>query len=298
MIRVRVPATSANMGAGFDSMGIALGMYNTLDISKIPSGLEVINLNSRDYIPRDASNLVYRSMQMVFDKVNYKAGGLKIVQNSQIPVTRGLGSSSACIIGGMLAANVLSGRQLSYHDILDLSVQLEGHPDNVTPALFGGFCVSAMDNGKTVFNSSKLKSSLKFAVMIPNFFVATKKSRGALPEAVTHRDAVFNVSRAALFASSMISGNIDNLKTAVQDKLHQPYRSNYIDGMDEIFEKTYELGARATYLSGSGPTILSILDGGYNPFRVGMHNFFRQTSRKWNCYILSIDNVGAVVREL
>lgn len=298
MIRVKVPATSANMGAGFDSMGIALGMYNTLEISETAQGLEVICTNVRDYIPKDKSNLVYRSMRKVFEAVGYREKGLKIVQNSQIPVTRGLGSSSACIIGGMLAANILSGRKLTYPEILDLAVQIEGHPDNVTPALYGGFCVAAMDGQKTAFHSTKIKPGLKFAVMIPNFFVATKKSRGSLPDMVAHKDAAFNVSRAALFAVSMVSGDFGNLRTGVQDRLHQPYRKGYIDGMDEIFEKTYSLGAKATYLSGSGPTILSVLDGNVRSFREGMQAFFRESSRKWSCCVLSVDNVGAVVREL
>lgn len=298
MIRVRVPATSANMGAGFDSMGIALGMYNTLDISETDAGLEVICVNSRDYVPRDKGNLVYRSIKRVFDEVGYCERGLRIVQRSDIPVTRGLGSSSACIIGGMLAANVLSGRRLSYPEILNLAAELEGHPDNVTPAMYGGFCVAATNGGRTYFQSMKIASHLKFAVMIPDYFVATRKSRGTLPEAVTHKDASFNIAHAVLFAMSLVSGNVDNLREGVRDRLHQPYRSAYIDGMEEIFDKTYELGAKATYLSGSGPTILSVLDSDYTVFRQRMTAYFRDRAHRWSCRVLSIDNIGAVLQEI
>lgn len=297
MVRVRVPATSANMGAGFDTLGIALGLYNTLDITEIESGLEVYSKRGKDYIPRDENNLVYRAANLVFEKVGYKCSGLRIIQASDIPVTRGLGSSSACIIGGMLAANVISGRKLGYDEILNLAVGLEGHPDNVTPALYGGFCAAMVKDDKTFFKSVKLNSRIKFAVMVPDFFVPTKKSRGALPDTVSHKDAVFNVSRAVMLAMAMTDGDMSVMKFAVEDKLHQQYRKNYIDGMEEIFDMTYRLGSKATYLSGSGPTIVSVLDGGYNKFSAEMCDFFRQNSHNWTCRILTIDNVGAIVRD-
>lgn len=297
MIRVRVPATSANMGAGFDSMGIALGMYNTLEISEIDEGLEIVCKSPTEFIPKNKNNLVYRAMRRVFDEVGYRVRGLKIVQNSEIPVTRGLGSSSACVIGGMLAANALSGRRLSYRDILDLAVEMEGHPDNVTPALYGGFCVAARGGGHTFFRSEKIDANLRFAIMVPDYFVATNKSRGTLPEAVSYKDASFNIGHAVLFAASLISGDFENLREGVQDKLHQPYRSAYIDHMEQTFEKTYELGSCATYLSGSGPTILSVLSGGCAEFRAGMETYFRSLPHSWSCRILSVDNVGAVLSE-
>ena len=176
MIKLRVPATSANMGAGFDTLGVAVGLYNRMMIEEIPEGLEVINKNTQSFIPQDTSNLIYRAMAELFDYVGYEQKGYRITQDSQIPMTRGLGSSSACIIGGMLAANIISGRQLSYQEIIHLAAKMEGHPDNVGPALFGGFCVSLMDDDKTIIKSTKLKSHIKFAVIIPDFFVATQAS--------------------------------------------------------------------------------------------------------------------------
>ena len=196
MIKLRVPATSANMGAGFDTLGVAVGLYNRMMIEEIPEGLEVINKNTQSFIPQDTSNLIYRAMAELFDYVGYEQKGYRITQDSQIPMTRGLGSSSACIIGGMLAANIISGRQLSYQEIIHLAAKMEGHPDNVGPALFGGFCVSLMDDDKTIIKSTKLKSHIKFAVIIPDFFVATKKSRGVLPSKIDFKDAVFNVGHA------------------------------------------------------------------------------------------------------
>lgn len=295
MIRLRVPASSANMGAGFDTLGVAVGLYNRMEIEEIPEGLEIINKNTQSFIPKDKNNLIYRAMLYLFDHVGYNPKGYRIVQNSEIPMTRGLGSSSACIIGGMLAANIISGRTLSYDEIIHLAAKMEGHPDNVGPALFGGFCVSLTDGDKTIIKSTKLESHIKFAVIIPDFFVATKKSRGVLPSRVDFRDAVYNVGHASMFQAAMLSGDMKALEMGVKDKLHQQYRKNYVDGMEDIFEKTYSLGSHATYLSGSGPTILSILDGDYDKFSRGMQEYFRENSLEWKCMILPIDNVGAVV---
>ena len=234
-------------------------------------------------------------MDMVFNEVGYTPNGLRITQESRIPMTRGLGSSSACIIGGMLAANVISGRQLKYNEILNLATAMEGHPDNVAPAMYGGLCVAAKIDGKTVVNSEKLLHNIKFAVMVPDFFVATRKSRGVLPETVEFSDAVANISSALMFYSSLVRGDLDSLRYGVGDRLHQPYRKHCIDGFDEIFEMTYQCGSYATYLSGSGPTIMSVIDGDDCTFRGKMEKFFSDNARKWRCMILECDNVGSVI---
>ncbi len=296
MIYIRVPATSANMGAGFDSLGIALGLYNTMRISEIDSGIVVYN-NSKDFIPTGERNLIYRAMCRVFDEVGYQKKGIKIIQNSDIPVTRGLGSSSACIIGGMLAANAISGRQLKYSEILNLATDMEGHPDNVTPALFGGFCVATREDGKTIYSSNKLRAGLKAAVMVPDFFVSTKASRGALPENVTLQDTSYNISRASLLTSLLINGKYDDLKCAVKDKIHQDYRKTNIPHFDAMMERSYELGAKATYLSGSGPTMVSLLSDNYDAFEKGMTGYLESLGEKWRVSVVSVDNVGAILKE-
>lgn len=298
MIKLKVPASSANMGAGFDTLGVALGLYNRITVEEIPEGLEIINKNANSFIPRDGNNLIYRAMMYLFEHTGYAPKGYRITQNSKIPMTRGLGSSSACIIGGMLAANIISGRTLSYNEIIHLASKMEGHPDNVGPALYGGFCVSLTDGDTTIIKSTKIKNNIKFAVIIPDFFVATKKSRGVLPSKVDFRDAVYNISHASMMQAAMISGDMSSLKIAARDKMHQQYRKSYVDGMEDIFEKTYSLGSKATYLSGSGPTVLSVLDGDYDRFYRGMREYFENNSLRWKCMILPIDNVGAVVSEV
>lgn len=155
-----------------------------------------------------------------------------------------------------------------------------------------------MDDDKTIIKSTKLKSHIKFAVIIPDFFVATKKSRGVLPSKIDFKDAVFNVGHASMFQAAMLTCDMKALEIGVKDKLHQQYRKSYVDGMEDIFEKTYHLGSHATYLSGSGPTILSILDGNYDEFKAGMEEYFKTNGLEWKCMILPIDNVGAVVSEI
>lgn len=297
MICVRVPASSANMGAGFDTLGIALNLYSVVEVAERKSGLEIISNTGGDTVHNDKHNLIYRAMERVFERTDYHPNGLFIRQTSKIPMTRGLGSSSACIVGGMLAANVLSGRQLSYKDILHMASQMEGHPDNVGPALYGGLCISANIDDRTVVKSTKLVNDLKYVVMIPDFFVATKKSRGTLPDFVSRQDAASNISSSLMLYHSLVTGDFSELKYGVSDKLHQPYRKSYIDGFDDIFEKTYENGSLATYLSGSGPTIMSIIEGDGKEFAYKMENFFRLSSRKWRCTVLECDNVGSVVWE-
>lgn len=297
MVWVRVPASSANMGAGFDCMGIALSLHNTICVEECESGIIVENKSPDEFIPTGESNLIYRAAQVVFKKTGYHAGGIRIIQNSEIPMTRGLGSSSACIIGGMLAANVISGRKLSYPEILDLAAEMEGHPDNVAPALYGGFCTAITDGGHTIVKSVKIEKDLAFVAMIPDFFVSTKKSRCTLPEMVSHKDAAFNTGRAAMFALSLAGGDMQNLKAAVQDRLHQPYRSSYIEHMEETFKKAYKNGAYAVWLSGSGPTMTAVIDRKNPEFVRNMNAYFRRNEHKWRCRKLIIDNVGAIVRQ-
>lgn len=297
MVWVRVPASSANMGAGFDSMGIALSLYNEIGIEECAGGIIVENRNPGEFVPTGENNMIYRAAKRVFDETGYRSDGLKIIQNSRIPMTRGLGSSSACIIGGMLAANVISGRKLTYGEILNIASDMEGHPDNVAPALYGGFCTAVRDGAQTVVNSVKIEQPLCFVAMIPDFFVSTRKSRVSLPENVSHKDAAFNAGHAALFAVSLATGRLDRLRTAVQDKLHQPYRAGYIEHMEETFSNAYKNGAYAAWLSGSGPTMIAVIDKSNTDFITNMNAYFVRNEHKWRCKRLGVDNVGAIVCE-
>ena len=258
MIRIDVPATSANLGAGFDSLGIALTMQNRVWMEESDS-LEITRTDSTD-VPRDSSNLIFWAASHLYEICGKKLPGLKIVQENNIPMARGLGSSSACIVAGILGANRFLGNPLSHTDLINLAAKIEGHPDNTSPALSGGLVASAMEGERVYSVSVPVSEKIRFAVMIPPFELKTEKARAALPKEYSREDAVYNLSRSGLMTASLFSGELQNLRVAVQDRIHQPYRSSLIDHYDDVFRMSYELGSLGTYVSGAGPTIIAMID--------------------------------------
>ena len=296
MVKVRVPATSANMGPGFDSMGIALGLYNYVTAEEKGTGLVIDILDdTRNFLARDERNLVFRSMKAVFDKVKYPIKGLHLTLENNIIVTRGLGSSSAGIVSGLVAANELSGNQLSVDELLFMAAEIEGHVDNVTPALLGGFTVTVKNKNNIKYVKSDIKDDLCFAALVPDFFLQTKKARGVLPRSVSHRDAVFNTGHSALLAASLMSGKYENIRTAVGDKLHQRYRKKLIPNMDDLFSFCYEKNALGVYLSGAGPTIVAIVHRDNKMFEQEINSILYNEISGWKLYMLDADNQGATV---
>ena len=195
-IKVSVPATSANIGSGFDALGLAVTLYNTVTFEES----EVLDISSADgtRIPRGESNLVYRSAKGLFEKVGKQIPPLKITQTNPIPMARGLGSSSACIIAGLLGANRMLGDVLNTQELLTLATSIEGHPDNVAPALLGGLTSSVFEDGKVYSVKRNVDETLCFAAIVPDYKLLTEAARAALPKEVSHKDAVYNLSRAAL----------------------------------------------------------------------------------------------------
>ncbi len=296
MIKVRVPATSANMGAGFDSLGIALTMYNYVSIEKIsgPTEIKVIG-EGESFLPTNENNLIYKCVEKIFKEAGEKMVNIRLVMENNIPITRGLGSSSASIVGGLFAANALLQEPFSKEELLNMAAEIEGHGDNVTPAVFGGFCVNVPSKNKINYIKAPVKDDLEFATFIPDFFLQTKKSRAALPEKVLHRDAVFNVGRSALLTASIISGKYENIRTSMGDRLHQDYRKKFIPGMGEIFDLCYNNKALGVYLSGAGPTIIGILNGRSSAFVEKVEPTLNKKMKNWHLSILKADNEGAVI---
>ncbi|MBR5135040.1 MAG: homoserine kinase [Clostridia bacterium] len=258
MIKVTVPASSANLGAGFDALGLALTLYNTVWMEEA-DGCHIESVDGSD-IPTDESNMIYQAAKLLYTRCGHPFRGLHIMQENRIPMTRGLGSSSACLVAGLLGANTLLGSPLSREDLLDLAAELEGHPDNVAPAMRGGLVTSVMEGGKVRSVSVPVSDRIRFAVFIPDFELKTSVARAALPETVSRDDSVYNLSRAALMTASLFSGSLENLRFAVQDRLHQPYRFPMIAGAEQIFFLSYDLGGYAACISGAGPSILAIVD--------------------------------------
>ena len=295
MIKVRVPATSANVGAGFDSLGLAVSLYNEFTFEEA-NKLEIISLDGA-LIPTGPSNLVYRSAKAVFDQLDIPMPGLRITQQNAIPMARGLGSSSSCIVAGILGANAMLGNKLTPRQMLTMATGIEGHPDNVAPAMLGGFVTSVFDEGQVYSVKKQIDTSLVFAAFIPNFKLLTEKARAALPQNVSHKDAVYNLSRAALATAAFCDGDYELLGVATKDKLHQQYRLPLIPGGDEIFAMANDLGAYATYISGAGPTIMAVVNKEDELFfeRAEAAMQDDEKMRAFALHRLLADNIGAVV---
>ena len=251
-IKVSVPATSANIGSGFDALGLAVTLYNTVTFEES----EVLDISSADgtRIPRGESNLVYRSAKGLFEKVGKQIPPLKITQTNPIPMARGLGSSSACIIAGLL------GDVLNTQELLTLATSIEGHPDNVAPALLGGLTSSVFEDGKVYSVKRNVDETLCFAAIVPDYKLLTEAARAALPKEVSHKDAVYNLSRAALVPAAFCEGRHDLLAIATEDKLHQPYRMPLMPGSKEVFDMARLCGAKAVYVSGAGSTVMAVAE--------------------------------------
>ncbi len=297
MIHVKIPATSANVGSGFDSVGFALKLYNEIWVEEAPAGvLEIESLGGDKNVPKDENNLIYSTIADFFRNERKELPGLRIKQKDNIPFTRGLGSSAACIAGGLLIANKLAGTNYSKKELAVMAARKEGHPDNTNPAIFGGVVSGAMTEGSMVYVKMNMPEKLIYAVMVPDYYVSTQKARAVLPTDVPLRDAVFNCQRAALLTASIATGRFDNLRVAVDDRLHQPYRKELIPGLYSIFDESYHKGALATFLSGAGPTIISLLEKkDMESFDKGMKIFFEHAYGNWKIDYIAPDNDGAQI---
>lgn len=303
MYSIRVPATTANLGAGFDSIGLAFKLYNHLDVCEQDNGLTIHIENPGKYVPEtDEHNLIYRAFRRFFDETGKPApGGVKLVQRDFIPQASGLGSSAACIVSGLLAANAMSGGNVGLDDIAGLAARMEGHPDNSTAAIFGGLTIGTLDGNKLEYVKLDVPrlSELAFAVIIPGFALPTIQSRGVLPESYPRVDAVFNISHAALTVAAFASGEFAKLKTAMRDRIHQPYRLPLVPGMEQVFSAAESAGALAAFLSGAGPAIIAVVHrDGVRAFEESIRGSIAGMDDNWTVNILEADTAGAVVEEI
>lgn len=293
MIEIIVPATTANVGPGFDCLGIALDLYNKFYFEEIENGLIIEGCDNKY---KNEDNLVYSSMRYYFDTVkpDRVPNGVKIVIEDNIPICRGLGSSATCIVAGVLAADALTGTNLSKDELLKIACEIEGHPDNVAPAIFGNMMVCITDGDDLHYDVVKVPEELKFCAFIPEFKLSTEQARNVLPTEVSHIDAVFNVGRVSMLISSMLNKNFDLLKVACQDKLHQAYRGTLINGYENIIDYANKIGALGVFISGSGSTIMSLILEDEN-FKNNMISYFAKHDTKWDIKDLNCDLNGVVV---
>ena len=253
-VTVRVPATTANLGPGFDAFGCALSLYTDVTFEETESGLEITGCDEAYTGP---DNLAYTSYCAVLASLSEEIRGVKIHIDAHIPIGRGLGSSAALLVAGAIGANVLRGNKLSTQGLLNITNAMEGHPDNLAPAFFGGLTASMVDNGLPVTVNFPLHPDWEFLALIPDFEISTNFARSVLPAQLPRADAVYNISHGAMVLKALELGDEKLLRNAMQDKLHQPYRKSLITDYDAIEALVRTTGA-AFCVSGAGPTLLCI----------------------------------------
>ena len=256
-VKIKVPATSANLGPGFDVAGLALTLYNTFTFELNEGGLNISGCPTQ-FCNED--NLTYQAFKEAAEYCGLDYKGVNIDCISQVPYTRGLGSSSTCIVAGIVGAFAFKDKAEDRQEILELATKIEGHPDNVAPAIFGGLTVSVMEANEVLTLNIPVKHEYRFVALIPPFTLSTEQSRQVLPQTLDRQDAIKNVSHLALVVASLINGYDEGLKLGFKDKLHQPYRGVLIQGFDDIM-KVLEKDEKVLgcYLSGAGPTLMAVI---------------------------------------
>lgn len=307
-ISVKVPATTANLGPGFDCFGIALTLYNKVTLEELvypDKGLE-INIIPGEHdnelslftIPTDKTNIVYKAIELLYNYVGQTPPDLRINVQADIPIAKGLGSSASVIVGGIMAANKLLGNPADEAAILSIANELEGHPDNTTPAIVGGFCLSSVEeDGSVIYKKLDWPDEWKIAACIPDYELATQISRSVLPEKVSMDEAVFNLKRSAFFVDALHTKDSELMRYALMDKLHHPYRSRLIPGFEEIREDLKEIpSVLGTVISGAGPSIIVIYENNnYDEIYRRINSVWESLGVKVAIKKLDIDTKGAVI---
>lgn len=291
-VTAKIPATSANLGPGFDTLGMALSLYDEYSAETVGSKLEIeiIGEGQKD-APRDENNLVFRAIKVVFDSLGKKVPALKLVCHNNIPHGRGMGSSGAAVAGGvMIAAGLLEGeKHFSEQELLEFATELEGHPDNVAPALFGGLTVAWMDEGGPHHKKLTTHRGLSPLVLVPSNQMSTSLARSLQPQSVPHTDAVFNVSRSALLVAALTQSP-ELLMAATEDRLHQNYRASAMPQTSELIAALRSKGHPAV-VSGAGPSVLVLEDDPQK--RLSAISHVEKNFPGWDAMPLAVDVKGA-----
>ncbi|MCH8296505.1 MAG: homoserine kinase [Chloroflexi bacterium] len=267
LVRVKAPATTANLGPGYDCLGLALDVWNTLEIETNSSGEPVVEVSGEGAgeLGTGRDNLVYQSMEFLFHEAGQDMPVVHIRCENEIPLARGLGSSAAAIAGGLVAANAICSQDFTANDLLEMAATIEGHPDNVAAAVMGGMqlvIVDETDDGRRLYTVPvNVPPELRAVVFVPDVRIATEDARAVLPEKIPMADAVHNMGRVGLLVASMATNHLEYLAIATQDRLHQPYRQPLFPAMKVIFKAALDAGALGVFLSGSGSTILALTQG-------------------------------------
>ncbi len=291
MICVRVPATSANMGPGFDCLGMALGLYNRIYFQESGTGLRI---NGCDRMYAGEDNLAYIGYLKTLAKYGVKEPeGLEIEIVGEIPISRGLGSSATMIVAGIMGADRIHSLGLSKEDVLLIANEIEGHPDNVAPAIYGGLTAAVVRGEEPVVMQYRVSEKLRFTVLVPDFETSTQEARAILPSEIKRVDGVYTAGCLSILLKALETGDERALSVALDDRLHQPYRKSLIPGFDDIRALAIDNGAAGLIISGSGSTLLAV--GGGEDLKDRLKEALAPFKGNWQVMNLSVDTEGAKV---
>ncbi|QWK18992.1 MAG: homoserine kinase [Hydrogenobacter thermophilus] len=294
MLGISVPASTSNLGCGFDAFGLALNLRNEFLVEEWES-FRVYIEGEGEHLPRDENNLFIKAYLKACQRLRVEAKPLKVVQKNRVPTARGLGSSATAIIGGITACEIIHGKSMSHQEKLRIALSLEPHPDNLTPALVGGFVISLLDEDKVIYTKLDFPEDIKLVVAVPDFELSTHEARKVLKQMVSLSDAVGNVQRASLMIASLCQKRYELLKEAVKDRLHQPHRAKLIPGFYRVLERAYEEGALAVFLSGAGPSIASFSTENFDSIGEAMVKAFEEEGVSAKYLVLDVSNEGTKV---
>lgn len=288
MIKIKVPATSANIGVGFDCMGLAVSLYSTVRFEPNLSSLTIIGCPKRY---QNSDNLIYQAFVKACQKLHQPIPKVKITVDNQIPMSRGLGSSAFCIVAGLKGANAWFNQPLSQTQLLELATEMEGHPDNVAPAIFGSLGVSFIDDQQNVQTVHfEVAKNLHFVALIPNYPVSTEQARKILPTEMSYQTAIYQISHAVALSKALEDGDISLIKSAIVDKMHEPYRQQLIPDY-KMAKQICENNHGVMYISGSGSTMMAITDQADLAIRTVAD--IKKDFPDWEVLKLKVDTIGA-----
>jgi homoserine kinase len=304
MVDVIVPATTANLGPGFDCLGAALSLYNRFRFSVLPEGMsqgtlaiEASGLEA-ERVARDESNLAYQAFTYFYQQIGQTPPPLHLVIELEVPLARGLGSSATAIVGGLLGANGLAGSPVLLEGVMEMAIALEGHPDNVVPALIGGCRLSAtgQDSPWTICEVP-WHCDVVPVIAVPDFELSTAEARQVLPQSYSRADAIFNMAHLGLLMRGLETGKAEWLKSALQDRIHQPYRQRLIQGYEAVQQGAIAAGAYGMVISGAGPTLLALCDRqAATGVEAAMARAWAEEGVSVTTRVLQVDTVGAIVQ--
>ncbi len=298
-MKIRVPASTSNLGPGFDCFGLALKLYLTVSATAVPEGSEPCRVTTtgakeNEALPRNAVNLIYRAMSFAAQREGVSLPCVELTVHNEIPLASGLGSSAAAIVAGIKLSSLLTGKSISDQSVLNYATEFEGHPDNVAASISGGFLASCIrSDGSVLSTKFEWPAQIRVVVVSPQSQLPTHVARAALPRTVTRIDAVQNLQRTALFTAALAQQRYDLLWEAMRDRLHQPYRESLVPGLAEALAIPRTPGLLGIALSGAGPSIVALVDDNDDQIGARIASCFNARNIESTTRTLEVDNEGA-----